>query len=375
MMLRPSAAGVLALTIMTGCFEYDDPTPPPDPDPDHPTAPSTTLARSCIRAFAAGELAATEHEELFLTYVCDGGAIIEDVHVEGGALVGTNPRADFQDRAIRVIKGDLDGTAPDDVINVNEHSPGGWAFMRAGTGGPNGYNLGFARATSDIAIGNIDGNTTPDLVLAGDQAIRHVEIGRGWPPLSDETELLTGKPFRYVAIAELGGDDKPDLFYVASTPGQPVQLGIAIQTSPMTFAAQLVSTQPAGEPVPLVVADVDGDQVPDVIGATPSLFVQSSRFGALVVSTETTAALAAGDVDGDGYSEVVFVTADKKAVRTARVDSLGGQAMMRVEPLLSDGGDAIGVAQLDSDKRADVVLAKNVGQPNSTLVLHLANEL
>jgi hypothetical protein len=370
-MHRVRAGGVLILMIVTGCdFEYDDPIPP-DPDPDHPVV--TTLARPCIRAFAAGELAPSDPEEIFLTYVCDGGAIIEDVRVDGGALVGANARADFQDRAIRVIKGDLDGAWPDDVINVNEHSPGGWAFMRAAWGGPSGYNLAFERPFSDIAITNIDGNTTPDLVLAGDQAIRHVEMVRTWPPLSGETELLTGKPFRYVAVAELGGDDKPDLFYVASTPGQPVELGTALQTSAMTFTVQSTSTQPAGEPLPLVVADVDGDKVPDVIGATPALFVQSSRFGALVVSTETAAALAAGDVDGDGHPEVVFVTGDKTAVRTARVDSLGGTAMLKAAPLLSDGGDAIGVANLDGDAFADVVLAKEIGQPSSTLVLHLAH--
>lgn len=366
---------VLAL-LVSGCslyWETEDDDAPAN-DGGSPSSPNV-LERPCIRALAGGDLAPSEPEEIFLTYVCDGGAIIEDVRYDAGALVGLNARADFQDRAVRVIQADLDGAWPNDVLNVAEHSPQAWAFMRAAWGGPSGYNLGFPHPFSDIAVARLDANPQADFVIAGDNAIRIVPNllnSFDWLHIA-ETDVLTGRPYRYVAVAPLGGDEGLDLFYVAGGQGQAVELGTALQTGSMTFTLDTSTTLPPGNVLPLVVADVDGDLEPDVIGAAPNVFVRSSKYGVLVTSTEPASALAAGDVDADGIPDPVFISGDGASVRVVKLATIAGQPTLAGAPLLDDGGDQIALADVDGDHRSDIVLVKDATQPTSRLVLHLSH--
>lgn len=308
------------VVVLSGCSLYfssgddDDDAMPPSPDA---YGDPTVVARPCIRAVAVGELLLGGTDNVFLTYVCDvdgAGAIIEYFNWTNGQLTPAGPaRGDVQEPFERALIVDSDGRLPIDVLTINKFSPGGWVFL-----GNGGWRYESARPFSDATAANLDGVAPYELVFAGDNAIR-MQLGMF---AQNETELVTGKPFVSVAVAQLGTTAaRRDLFYVAGTPTGPTELGIALQTSaqPLTYQMTTLVTEPNGPRLPLVVADVDGDAIGDVIGATSHVFVRSSKTGTLLYLEETASALAAGDTDGDGIAEPVFITGDRTAVRRVRV--------------------------------------------------------
>ena len=353
--------------VLPGCSLYFGSSPGSSHDVDAVPDGSDleAIARPCIRAMAAGNLVLGGADDIFLTYVCDApgaGGIIEYFHDEGGMLVGGMARADYQEPFIRATVVDADANLPADVLTVNQYNPGGWVFSSYG-----GFRYETQRPFTDAFMANIDGIGPSDLIFAGDHAIR---VQHGMFAMT-EPELLTGKPFVSVAMAPLGGSTAQDLFYIAGAPGQALELGVALQTAadPLAFTLGAIAADPAGPVLPLVVADVDGDHVPDVVGGTSHVFVRSSKTGSLSYLEETPSAIAAGDLDADGTSDAIFMTADHQAIRRLQISSTG---QLSSSPLVAAGGDALTIADLDGDRRGDVILIRDLGKPTSTLVVHRA---
>jgi len=360
--------GLVVSALLSGCSLYFD-----NGDDDaldggtfgDAALPSNVVARSCIRAVAVGDFMLGGNDEIFLTYVCDApgaGGIIEYLTYTGGALVAGTARADYQEPFVRATVGN-DGQLPSKVLTIQQYNPGGWVFASWG-----GYRYASTRPIADAVLANFDNMAGGDFVFAGDNAIRMQDGLFPQGTQLDEIEVLSGKPFTRVAVANLGGDAALDLFFVASSQAGN-ELGIAIQTAPKTFSLGDVVADPATKPVPLVVADVDGDQLPDVIGGTSHLFVRSSKTGTLTFLEEQPAEVATGDVNGDGVVDAVYLTADRTQVRRVVVSATG---LLTSAPLLASGGDAFAIGDLDGDHRGDIVLLHGIGTTSSTMSVHLA---
>lgn len=361
-------------SVLAGCNLYFDASPPRQAvdaaaiDPD-------VLALPCIHTLSAGRLLPDGPDSILTTHGCTGGPVVVDAQYASGALAMVDAHADWGYQFSRTIVADVDGVPPSDVLALA--APGGpslWAFVRAANAGPSGYGVGFARPIKDVATADVDRDGKIDLVVAGDGAIR-IARGTGQLPASvaaaDEQELATGKSFAYVAVAPLGGVAARDLFYLATTPAGSLELGVMIQAaaSPLAFTTETFA-EPAGPMLPLVVADVDGDGIADVIGATSRVFVRSSRLGGLTFLDEQAAAIAVGDLDGDGVAEVVFVTAKATAVKRVNIAPSGA---LSSELVVADGGGALAVADVDGDGSADIILVKERDQPASRVVVHRAS--
>lgn len=370
---------VLALLVNSGCGLYwDHDSPPPDPGdpPVEPPLPGTEVQRSCVRAMAGGNFLPGGADELFISYVCDCCGIIEHLQGHTGAVIGGDARGDFQDRFQALLPVQLDGWTAS-AIAVGENG-GNWVFSANG-----GTSLAIHRGFDDIKVGDVDGDTRWDIVLAGDGAVRFVRGVGGYSfPLeittTSEAEVLTGLPYRSVARAQLGGSAATDLFFVTANG----ELGVAIQTStsPLTFTVQESATDSPGmhEVLPLVTADLDGDGIEDVAGSAGHVFVRSSKTGAIAFLNQAASALATGDIDGDGTAELLFITANHSVV--GRVEILADGSLTS-SLLLARGGEAIAVADLDGDDRDDIALVDKITPPGfspemtSTISVHFAADL
>ena len=361
---------LLLLGSLSGCSLYFGDTPSTTGDAANPSdggSAANQLARPCIHTLVAGNVLVpleppSGNEVGVITYTCTGAApVIESVvDTGGGGIDGRNAESNYQQQFTRTIVDDIDGYRPLDVIAI--FPPMMWIFVSNG-----GYRVTFDRSFTDLWIGDLDGDHQHDFVATGEGAVRissaysqtygfPLEVHGG-----DETELLTGKPYRWVAVGDFGGSTAPDLLYVADNAGA-IELGLAIQTqsSPLAFTTHVLSqvTAPDAADPALVVTDIDGDGKPDVIGAHHDLWIYSTRAGALYTWPAHAPRAIAG-----GHGEVVY--ADNGMIYRASIT--GG--VLHVDPLFADDAvDAIAVGDLDGNGHGDVLVVHGIDTPDSVVV-------
>ena len=353
-MFRFAWAGAVAV-LLSGCSLYfggSDDQPDLDANPE-PTG--ERMDRECLSGVVSGELVAEywNHDELFMTWGCRGmtGETVSWGPTAIVSLFGTMFPAYLE--PIRV----QDGWA----MTIADHRQ----LLRFGTGFP---MTSFPHTLDDVVRLEFDGNATMDFVTAGDSIVRRAAVPANYYAsiaVADETTLLSGKPYHYVAVANLSGSTLLDIFYTTKFG----QYGIATQTSPDQFTDQVLG---AGmQPQRLHVADVDGDGQGDIVGASPSVFIYSTKVDALVQLVDKARAIAVGDIDGDGVAEPVFLT--ENGVQVRRVVGLTGAGSPVSKVVLNTTeAQALTVANMDGDPHGDIALVHEAGQATSWLELRRA---
>ncbi len=348
-MLRFAWAGVVA-ALLSGCTIYfggsDD-----QPSDDAGSGPAPTGERldlECLNGVIGGELVDQywNRDELFLPWGCREmtGETVSWGPSELVSLFGTTFPAFLE--PIRV----QDGWA----MTIADRRQ----LLRFGTGFP---MTSFEHDLDDIVRIDFDGDGAMDVVTSGDGIVRRATLPSEYYTTitaAQETTLLTGKPYQFIAVADLSGSTLLDIFYATSLG----QLGIATQTSPGQFTDQVLAT--GAPPQRLHVADVDGDGADDVVGASPSVYIYSTRTDALIQLSDRARAIAVGDIDGDGVAEPVFLTENGLQVRRVVGLTAPGTPVSNVV-LTTTEADALAVAHMDSDVHGDIALVHQVGEPTS----------
>jgi hypothetical protein len=351
-MYRFAWAGASAV-LLSGCtlyFGVSDDQPDTNPEPT-----GERMDRECLSGVVSGELVAQywNHDELFITWGCQGmtGETISWGPTAVVSLFGTMFPAFLE--PIRV----QDGWA----MTIADHRE----LLRFGTGFP---MTSFEHALDDVVRLDFDGNGTMDFVTSGDAMMRRAAVPSEYYTTiaaANETTLLSGKPYHYLAVANLSGSTLPDIFYTTKLG----QFGIATQTSPDQFTDQVLGS--GVQPQRLHVADVDGDGQGDVVGASPSVFIYSTKAQALVQLPDKARAIAVGDIDGDGVAEPVFLTENGLQVRRVVGLTAPGTQVSKVV-LNTTEAQALTVANMDGDQHGDIALVHEAGQATSWLELRRA---
>ncbi len=237
-----------------------------------------------------------------------------------------------------------------------------------------------------IAIGDFDGDGRPDLAVAlqGGAVVVHRQVGALAYERGTVLRLLApgevGRPdipahLEALEAADLDGDGRLDLATTHAGPRGFAQVLWGNGDGTFAPGARLVL---GDSPESLVTADVDRDGRLDLVAANEGSWPVYAQSGVMVLRNAGARAfapdgpyavggwpdaLAVGDLDGDGFPEIVTANARRRHETVARdEDSItvlrndgAGRFVGRQELAVGAMPRAVAIADVDGDGRRDVV--------------------
>lgn len=268
--------------------------------------------------------------------------------------------------ADRLAAGDIDGDGDQDIIAYDNFlQPGIHPLFNIG-GGILQADTPRLRITGvgDLDAADVDGDGLADLAfidLFGDRVV--LLRGRGDGTFVSSQVIDLGKDHVALAFADMNADGQLDLVTATGTPHTPGSTpAMHVLLNDGTGALIALPPDPGPPTRELIVADIDGDGVPDVAtidGASITVrwndgdgcFEQHTS-----VDSHGVTALAAGDIDGAGFAEILSIRGEeprgellawpvtRDAFGTPSVTGLPAPAW------------SIRTADLDDDGRADTLV-------------------
>jgi hypothetical protein len=306
-------------------------------------------------------------------------------------ITGTKPvavtAADLNDDHLPdlVVANSGDGTVS---VLLNESNPSGTVQFKVHQDYQTCQQAGMCAAANPraVAIGRLDANTWPDIVVAnykqaGSPGSLGVLLNKGgatgggtFP--ANATEYNTDGNPESVVAADLDGDKYADLvvaeFNVSGKVGVLMNSHSVNATGNGTFGARTdTPTAPSGGPIAVTVADVDDNSTPDVIVADRDVnavsVLNGLGDGELFPSTDhystgdqPMAVAVAKLVRHRSVPDIVVVTAGDNLVNVLLNDGTGGFPDTRNAVMQYPTGRtprAVAAADLDGDGIIDLVVA------------------
>jgi len=373
---------------------------------------SGTAGNNNVVFFGATRATVTGASTTQLTVTVPAGATYQPISVTVGGLTGYSSKpfivtvstvAPFTSGSMEskvdfttgtapyvVAISDIDGDGKTDLVVVNRMSSSVSVFRNTSSSGSitSGsfaaevhFNTG--PTPNSVAIGDIDGDGKPDLVVVNSGSNR-VSVFRNTSSSGSITsgsfaakvDFTTGTSPYDVAIGDIDGDGKPDLAVVNDGSNTVSVFRNTSSSGSITsgsFAAKVDFTT-GSNPDHAAIGDIDGDGKPDLAvtnynSNTVSVFRNTSSYGSITSGSFaakvdfTTGMLpfvpAIGDIDGDGKPDLVVANAGNNTVSVFRNTSSSGSissgsfaAKVDFTTGMSPYGVAIG--DIDGDGKPDL---------------------
>jgi hypothetical protein len=243
-------------------------------------------------------------------------------------------------------------------------------------------------AKPDLAVGDLDGNGRPDLVIpagngqhAGVRVLRQLTDGTLAPPIVTPLLLL----HHDLDLADVNGDGRLDVIAMAEVSGAVAALVVLPGLGDGTLGAPQATPAPPGLPAALAAGDVTGDGRTDVVLATESPSAVALYAGAPGGGFETphlvplpelkyVRHVRLADVNGDGLRDVLLFNGGPSAATSGAtlvvLESAGaaGLAAPGFQPVFGEGDGDFDVGDLDGDGWPDVALPASTETGAAVLV-------
>lgn len=310
----------------------------------------------------------------------DGQVLVLRNQGTGQFTLGASYRAGLSLRAIAA--GDLDGNGQPDLVVADAgdgmNVPGGVAVLLAqgnGTFSTSPVPYGAGRGPAGLALADLDGDTRLDLVVAShDSDAVNVLFGQPGGGFASAVPLAAGRGPRAVSVGDFDGDGLLDLG-VANEFSNDVS--VLRGTGGRSFAAALDYRVGAG-PAAVAAADANGDGRLDLIVASTitndvTILVNQGGGSYAVMATlpavagegpRSPSAMLSGDLDGDGFSDLVVA-----AQGTNEVHIFRGRGGTRFDPALRVPTDTAPAALALGDVNGDGLIDLAVAHQGSLYVM------
>lgn len=293
---------------------------------------------------------------------------------------------------IGIAVADVNGDGNLDVVVTNAatavngaQGPGNVAvFLGNGDGSfrtPNFFSPGFTGPGS-VAIGDVNRDGNPDLVVGGDEL--SILLGNGDGTFQTAVAYNSAGYGAYVALADLNEDGKLDIALANRCTGLANNVcagsgpvGVLLGNGDGTFQPVVTYDSGGENPLGITVADVNGDGIPDLLAA--NILSRSSSFtGAIGVllgngdgtfrptvsypsgGTESSQ-IAAADMNGDGKLDLITF-----AEGPGNLDILLGDGDGTFQPVATSNPGllipfGVAVGDFNQDGKPDIVVADITG--------------
>ncbi len=265
------------------------------------------------------------------------------------------------DQPAAIVAAPMDGDALDDLMLTSGNRGSVAMLLADGAGGLTGtpvYNRGTNRNRS-LAIGDIDGDTTPDLVT-GDGTVL---LGDGLGGFTPGTDILgsTGAPISTSTpvLAELTGDGNLDLAF-----GNRTDIELRPGDGLGNFPAIGASLTPLGDFAnTLRSADLNGDGNGDLVAVsftgTTSLMLGNGT-GGFTVTTITMGTrpvtVVVADLNGDTVPDLLAPDNRTNTIQVRLGDGTGGFGPEQSSPIGREAPQSVTLVDLNRDGTPDLVI-------------------
>ncbi len=275
-----------------------------------------------------------------------------------GAGYGTAPHPGVVDAA------DLNGDGKADLLSENSGRSLSVLLNRGdGRFEPN-RDYATKESSPELAIGDLNRDGKPELVVSNYEASTFsIFLNHGDGTFAPRRDYATGRETGPIAIADLNGDGSPDLVHESRN-----AVSVLLNDGNAGFGARHDYKAKAGHwPLPVVVVDLNGDRKLDLVssGAFASSVLLNRGDGSFTVrDVGDGTVLAVADLNGDQRPEVVTevweATAEGWSV-SVDVNKGDGSFPTGRNYRVGDNPTAGTVADLNGDGRPELIVTRNEG--------------